>query len=208
MSAEAIDAMLRDAKTIKADGRFDLPLVTAYEDETAPKQRAAQQAPAGGIKFRSLGEIMAEHRETRWLIHKVIKREVLAVLAGPRSTFKSFIALDWMMRAAVAGEGVVILSGRGAGLDRRADAWMRTFAPNMDIASLPVVALERPVNLNVATTLACVVEACRTLPWKPVAVMIDTLSKFSPGMNRERQRRSSGIPGFTGRRTHLPSIDL
>lgn len=181
MSVEAIDAMLRDPKFVapsRHDGPFDIS-ATARQDQRTPQ---AHTQPSGAIRFRSLAEIVAERRETRWLIHQVIERGVLAVLAGPRGTFKSFIALDWMMRIAIDGQGVVILSGEGAGLDRRVDAWLRSHSPETDVAKLSAVALERPVNLNVAETLTSVVDACRTLAWKPVAVMIDTLSKFSPGM--------------------------
>jgi hypothetical protein len=183
VSTEAIDEMLRAAKPLKPDGRFELPPVSVYEGEPTPRSSVPEvSAPTGGIALRPLAEIVAERRETRWLIHKIIERGVIAVLAGPRSTFKSFIALDWMMRIAVAGEPVVILSGEGAGLDRRADAWMRTYAPTVDLQRLPIVALERAVNLNVPAILTAVGVACAALPAPPVAVLIDTVSKFSPGM--------------------------
>jgi AAA domain len=176
MSLKDVHALISNAKPVHDDWDDDEPV---SRNLNGGNGEAAALQP---IRFRPLAEIVAERRETRWLIPDVLEREVLAILAGPRSTFKSLIALDWMLRIALAGEPVVILSGEGAGLDRRADAWMRTFAPSVELASLPVVALERAVNLRLAETLAAVADACRALVAPPVATMIDTLSKFSPGM--------------------------
>jgi hypothetical protein len=146
-----------------------------------------QQSASGSAKaklvLRRAHEIVAERRETTWLLHKIVEANVLAVLAGPRGTFKSFIALDWMMRIALQGHTVVILSGEGAGLDRRIDAWMRTHAPDTDLASLSVVVLERALNLSLAADMEALREAFQSLPESPVAVAIDTFSKFSAGID-------------------------
>ena len=189
VSVNDIEAMFAGARPVKADdGQRPFAPPEAYKEKSNGKGNGAARNPEHNeplvkpIVFRTLADIVAEKRETRWLIADVLEREVLAILAGPRSTFKSFIGLDWMMRIALAGESVVILSGEGAGLDRRADAWMRTFAPSIDLASLPIVALERAVNLNVQATLEVLGDACEALPARPVAVMIDTVSKFTPGM--------------------------
>jgi len=186
MSVKDIEAMLSNAKRVDSQREREFAHPRTYEQNgnggAHPKSEADTRSLVKPIIFRTLADIVAEKRETRWLIQKVLEREVLAVLAGPRSTFKSFIGLDWMMHIALTGEPVVILSGEGAGLDRRAGAWMRTFAPTVDLASLPIVALERAVNLNVPETLNAVADACLALPRPPVAALIDTLSKFSPGM--------------------------
>ena len=140
-------------------------------------------AKAKGVTLRPVADIVAEKREPRWLLPDVLEAGVLAVLAGPRGSFKSFVALHWLMRAAVAGHGVVILSGEGAGLDRRVAAWMQSFAPGMDLAALKVVALEQPLNLNAAATRAELVAGINALPWKPDVVLIDTFSKFAAGID-------------------------
>jgi hypothetical protein len=135
------------------------------------------------VLLRRAHEIVAEKRETVWLLHKILEASVLAVLAGPRGTFKSFIALDWLMRIALQGHTVAILSGEGAGLDRRIDAWMRTHAPDTDLASLPVLVLERPLNLSLTLDMEALRQAFEALPEKPAAVAIDTFSKFSAGID-------------------------
>jgi hypothetical protein len=156
-------------------------LDTLDEPKAQPKRSAnGSSAP---IVLRPIHEIVAEQREPAWLIHKVLEAGVLAVLAGPRSTFKSFIALHWSLACALDGHPVAILSGEGAGLDRRVAAWMQTYGLDSDLASLPVVALERPVNLNLAAELAALRSAFTALEKPPALVVVDTLSKFSAGLD-------------------------
>jgi hypothetical protein len=140
------------------------------------------------LKLRPIHEIVAEQREPEWLIHKIIESHVLAVMAGPRGTFKSFVALDWAMRMARAGHAGVLLSGEGAGLDRRVDAWRRHHDEEMDLSTLPLVALEHAVNLNVDVHMGRLVEAIDVLERQPEFMVIDTLSKFSAGMDENSNR--------------------
>jgi hypothetical protein len=137
------------------------------------------------IVLRHISEIVAERREPRWLFPKYLEKGVLAVMAGQRSTFKSFIALDWMMRVAVQGHPVVLLSGEGAGLDRRVDAWVKTYGDDLDLPTLPICALERPLNLNLAEEVGALVAAIQSSRTKPDAILIDTLSKFSAGLDEQ-----------------------
>ena len=170
----------------------ELPPVEAYECEFPARapvvpinrhQPAQDGKPKPRVVLRRAHEIVAEKRETVWLLHKIIEANVLAVLAGPRGTFKSFIALDWLMRIALQGHTVVILSGEGAGLDRRIDAWMRTHAPAVDLENMAVLVLERPLNLSLAADMEALREAFDALPEKPAAVAVDTFSKFAAGID-------------------------
>jgi hypothetical protein len=145
----------------------------------ADKDRATKPR----VALRRAHEIVAEKRETTWLLHKILEACVLAVLAGPRGTFKSFIALDWLMRIALKGLTVVILSGEGAGIDRRIDAWMRTHAPDIDLATLSILVLEHPLNLSLVADMQALREAIEALPQPPAVVAVDTFSKFSAGID-------------------------
>ncbi len=142
----------------------------------------AKKAAEPAITLRHIADIVAEKREAQWLkgLHKVLERNVLAVLAGTRNTFKSFIAHHWAMTAAQHGESVVILSAEGAGLDRRTDAWMRTFAPALDLRKLQMRALERAVNLTSASTLEGLQVAIADAP---ALIVVDTYSKYAPGLD-------------------------
>jgi AAA domain/DnaB-like helicase N terminal domain len=146
---------------------------------------ALQTPPAPSIALRHVAEVIAEHREAQWLggLHKILERYVQAVLAGSRNTFKSFIADHWAMTAAINGESVVILSAEGAGLGRRIEAWMKIHAPAGDVKSLSLFALERAVNLNAPEVLKDLRQAIDAANITPALVVVDTLSKFSPGLD-------------------------
>lgn len=167
------------------DGVPDESYANDPEAQAELAQRRAAELPDvhPALVLRPLHEIVAEQREPEWLIEDVIEANVLAVLAGPRSTFKSFVALDWAMRVALGGLPVVILSGEGAGLDRRADAWMKTHAMDRSIASMPVFALERALNLNQDTDMVLLRAAVDRLDQAPSMIVIDTFSKFSAGLD-------------------------
>ena len=210
MSVKDVHDRFANARPVRAGDFPPFAPIEAYEENDRANGAGHKEPLIKPIAFRHLADIVAEKRETRWLIDDVLEREVLAIMAGPRSTFKSFIALDWMMRVALAGESTVILSGEGAGLDRRVDAWLRTFVPSVDLRSLPIVALERAVNLNVPATLDAVAEACEKLEKRPVATMIDTVSKFTPGMKENDNAEMSAFLAAVseGIRDHLHCTTL
>jgi hypothetical protein len=135
------------------------------------------------LVLRSVAEIVTERREATWLIHNVLEANVLAVLAGPRASFKSFIALDWAMRIAMADNPVVILSGEGAGLGRRAEAWMQEHGKKRSIDELNVLALESIANLNAEQDMQDLQEAIDQAGIRPALVIVDTFSKFSAGLD-------------------------
>jgi hypothetical protein len=135
------------------------------------------------LTLRPIGEIVSERREATWLIHNVIEANVLAVLAGPRASFKSFIALDWAMKIACAGNAVVVLSGEGAGLGRRAEAWMQQHGSGQSLEDLQLLALESVANLNAEEEMAGLQQAIEEAGIRPALVIVDTFSKFSAGLD-------------------------
>jgi hypothetical protein len=136
--------------------------------------------PGRRLILRTIGAIVAERREATWLIHNVLEANVLAVLAGPRASFKSFIALDWAMRIAAADSPVVILSGEGAGLGRRAEAWMQEHGRAVDDRLL---ALESVANLNAESDMQSLQQGIDEAGIRPALIVVDTFSKFSAGLD-------------------------
>lgn len=159
------------------------------DEKIAHIQARMDRAPNGSnggarqIILRPIHEIVAERREPEWLIDDIIERRVLAVLAGPRGTFKSFIALDWSMRMALDGHTGVILSGEGQGLGNRVAAWMNQHREDVDLSTLPLMAHELPINLNSLLELESLRLACSELIATPKFIVIDTFSKFSAGID-------------------------
>lgn len=164
-----------------------------WDEDDAPAPEPPTTPP---VVLRHLADIVAEKREPRWLIHRQLEAGVIAVMAGQRSTFKSFIALDWMMRIAIKDQPVVILSGEGAGLDRRADAWMRSFAPERSLAELQVLCLERSLRLTLDEEMLQLVTAIEAAGIKPACILIDTYSKFSAGLD---ENDNAEVAGFLSR---------
>jgi hypothetical protein len=159
----------------------EIPPQDDYRDvQVANGHDKAQVKP---IILRHISEIVAEKREPQWLLHKIVERNVMAVIAGPRGTFKSFIALDWAMRMALDSHPGVILSGEGAGLDRRCAAWLNQHRENADITQIPLYALERPLNLTGVLEMVGLCDAIKALRAGLEFVVIDTFSKFSTGLD-------------------------
>jgi hypothetical protein len=159
-------------------------MTRSHEPDVASVTPGVTNATPGlRVELRHVADIVEENREPEWLLHHVIEAKVVAVLAGPRASFKSFIALDWAMRIATAGNPVTLLSGEGGGLGRRIKAWMQTFGGGQNLRSLPITALERPLNLNREEEMALLVGAIDKAGAPPSLVVIDTLSKFSAGMD-------------------------
>jgi AAA domain-containing protein len=177
------------------------------EDETPPlgepmHVHANHNGGAGGeqdekpaIVLRHIADIVDEHRESEWIkgLHKILERRVIAILAGFRDTLKSFVATHWAMVASISGESVVILSGEGGGLGRRIEAWMKEFAPAKKLRDLKIVALERPVRLNAIEVMLDLVAAIDAAGVIPTLILIDTLSKFTPGM---KENASEEVAAF------------
>jgi hypothetical protein len=131
------------------------------------------------IDLRPLASIISEKRETQWLLHEIIESNVLALLVGPRGTFKSFIALDWSMHVARLGKPVLILSGEGAGLGMRAEAWIKAHEPGLEPTDLPIFVQERPLHLSVPEELDALSIAIAKLESSPGLIVLDTWSKFA-----------------------------
>lgn len=165
-------------------GYDDLPEAQGMEMVREPTAAAPGQPSLGfTVQLRHVADIVDENREPEWLLHRILEAKVVAVLAGPRASFKSFIALDWAMRVALDETPVAILSGEGGGLGRRVKAWMQTFGGGRNLRELPVLALERPLNLNREEEMSLLVQAIDGAGIRPALVVIDTLSKFSAGMD-------------------------
>lgn len=184
MSARSIDTDVPDPNRWPPGDVYDHDDLEhqAKPAQTSPPKREAPQ-PKPRIPFRHVADIVDERRQPTWLLRQVLEAGVLAVLVGPRGTFKSFLALHWAMTAAVAERSIIILSAEGAGLDRRVDAWMRVHAPESELRSLSVLAVERQLNLNSAETLRDLTESIRAADAKPDLIVVDTFSKFAAGLD-------------------------
>jgi hypothetical protein len=125
----------------------------------------------------------------------VIEQGVIAVLLGPRGTYKSFIAIHWAMSIAIEGMPVVIVSAEGRGIDRRFRAWLAKNAPKVKPHNLPVYALEQRVDFTSLEAVAAICADIDAMELPPVLIVIDTLSKNSGGMDENSNSEAKAFIG-------------
>ncbi len=156
------------------------------------RQVARESSP---LPLKWVGEVLANPTRPKWLLRDILEENVMALMAGPRGTYKSFIALHWAMLVALAGFPVVIVSAEGAGIDRRIRAWLMKHSPDTDPTTLKIAILERRVNFNDEVETDALVEAIEILGINPALVVIDTLSKNSGGLD---ENSNSEVKAFIG----------
>ena len=161
---------------------------------TRKEKQANLENRPGGRLFKTLDEVLSNKSSVRWLVPGWLERGVIVLLVGPRNTFKSFFLLDRLMRIALNGDPVAIISAEGRGIDRRVNAWLRTFAPDRDASELKVHIIERRLNLYDGDDLAKVRAELEII--KPVAVGLDTFSKLVGGLD---ENDNSKVRTFIGR---------
>lgn len=155
---------------------------------------AAKPAPKFALKW--VGDVLANPTRPKWLLRDTLEENVVALMAGPRGTYKSFIALHWAMLIAMAGFEVLIVSAEGSGIDRRIRAWLLKHAPGKDPNELKIAIIERRVNFNDDAETLALVEAIEAIGINPALTIIDTLSKNSGALD---ENSNSEVKAYIGR---------
>lgn len=147
-------------------------------------------------RLKRMSEVLDSPTRPKWLIRDVLEQGVIAMLLGPRGTFKSFIALHWAMTIAIEGNPVVLISAEGSGLDRRLAAWLSRNAPTVKAVNVPLYALEQRVDFNNDEATAAICADIDSLEAAPVLIVIDTFSKNSGGLD---ENSNTEVKAFIGR---------
>jgi hypothetical protein len=153
----------------------------------AVEQKQEDEAPT--VVLRAALEIAAKPARATWVLKPYVERASLILMVGAEGTFKSFLALDWALTIASNGGLVVYLSAEGRGMWKRLRAWAKYHHPNQHwdqtLKYLPFVALERPINLSSAETIAALISAIDALAIArgapPALVVSDTMTRNSDG---------------------------
>ena len=139
-------------------------------------------------------EFCSQPSPLRWLIRKWIQRDALIMVHGPSGSGKTYVVLDWCLRIAggmdewcgqrVRNGPVVYLAGEGHfGLKSRIAAWKQNYGVN----SLAMYLSSSGCDLNTPSGYQRVVEHIRSLPEKPVLIVVDTLHRFLLGDENSAQ---------------------
>lgn len=185
---------------IRADEDFeDLgPLTEEQSLGETPKDGATALA-------RRVSDVLRHPTSPRWLIRDELERGVIAVMAGPRGSYKSFIALDWAMRCATStnmghpvdnAHPVYVVSAEGGDFDRRARAWLSHFTPSLGFDEVPLYVVERRMDLNTKEGIEAIRSDCMRLGILPVLFVLDTFSKLSGGLD---ENDNTQVKQFIGR---------
>lgn len=150
-------------------------------------------APAAGIPdpvgtasvtlAEPLVDVLRNATLPRWLLRDRLERGVIALMAGPRGSYKSFIATDWGMEVAMSGQPVYTLSAEGADYDRRARAWLKEKGGGRAASTIPMYVAQRRISLNDHDNIELVRQDCVRLGIRPALFILDTFSKLSGGLD-------------------------
>lgn len=124
------------------------------------------------------------------LLGTLLFRKSLVVLAGAPGSFKSFVALDWAAsvatgkpwqgHASVRGTVLYLVGEGDAGFPKRLRAWELAHHKG---AKAPIKAFPRPMALHHPDDPETEGMVASILRRKPDLVVIDTLARYTPGMN-------------------------
>lgn len=166
------------------------------EFEALPEVAEPETPEPGKSLAKRLRDVLNSPTFPRWLIRNELERGVLAILAGPRGSYKSFKALDWAMRVALTGETAYVISAEGGDFDRRAKAWLMGHAPDTKIEQIPLFVVERRLNLSDKKGIELIREDCKVLNIKPTLFVLDTFSKLTGGLD---ENDNTAVKQFIGR---------
>ncbi len=140
------------------------------------------------IDLRSALAVASTPTRAEWLHRPYVERGAMILMVGAEGTYKSFLALHWTMTIATAGELVIYLSAEGRGMWKRLRAWCMHHYPRQHwrdtLNGLPVLALERPLNLSELDTLLLLTEAIDAITdtrGRPALIVVDTITRNSNG---------------------------
>lgn len=115
-----------------------------------------------------------------WYIDGILPKGSFSILYGPPGSGKTFVALDWILQRASAGQHVVYIAGEGiGGLSKRINAWLsKNGKSNEALATLLLhpSAIDMCSNSGVSEFL----DLFQDLP-SPQFVVIDTLARCFGG---------------------------
>lgn len=164
----------------------------------APEGSVAQEASQSGLA-RHIREVWQTPTQTRWLpgLRDELEHGVMALMAGPRGSFKSFKAIHWAMRVAAEGRPVYVVSAEGGDFGRRAEAWAKHYGIRAALeGTLPLYVVERRLDLNTHDGVEAIRKDCTRLGIRPALFVLDTFSKLSGGLD---ENDNSAVKLFLGR---------
>lgn len=175
----------------------DLGPLPLEDSRTEAAGGASETSGSPLVLARPLVDVLNTPSMPRWLLRDKLEAGVIALMAGPRGSYKSFIALDWAMSVSVKQNApVYVVSAEGADFDRRSRAWLNTFAVGRTPGEVPLYVLERRLDLNTHENIELIRQDCQRLGVRPQLFVLDTFSKLSGGLD---ENSNTDVKAFIGR---------
>lgn len=184
-SYKAMCAFALDQREVQA-----IRVKTEFEN-LDPQQAAAPEVVETKRFAIPSRELRKNPTKPRWLIRDELERGVIAVMAGPRGSYKSFVALNWAMKAQDAGP-VYVVSAEGNDIDRRVQAHLATCGSSDD----GLYVAQRRVDLTLRENIEMIRRDCVDVHQiRPVLFVLDTFSKLSGAMD---ENSNTDVKAFIG----------
>lgn len=192
--AQALDDIRRGVSSAATKKQRDIERLLASIPPPPKSADAPLSTPSEDPLFSRVGEMTAVYRPTEWLVDGHIEHPTLSVIFGDSEVGKSFVVIDWVCSIAtgrrwngkkVLRGPVLYLAGEGFnGLSKRFLAWrLHNAVPEAEWNAAPLYVSRRAVDLLNFQAGAEMWAAVDALGVKPVLIVIDTLSRMTPGMN-------------------------
>ena len=181
----------------------ELPPIEAYADHGVPTSAPPaqpQNSIGNAIRIRCASEVADKLHRMQYVLRPYIERDAITIPYGDYGVFKSFIVIDWAMRAALGLPAlgyswatqrvdVVLVSAEGRALPQRLRAWCIRNCPGEShrdvLKRASLYCIEHPVNLSDPASAREMVAAVDELGIVPGLFIIDTMTRNSDGRIEE-----------------------
>lgn len=188
-----VESTTNDPYISHAIGTAGFDILPELPIQSKPESEPESDDAAGLARHVSV--VLTHHTVPRWLIKDHIERGVIAVMAGKRGSYKSFLALDWACKTAMSNLPAYVISAEGGDMDRRVRAWLSVFGKGKDPKDIPLYIVERRLNLAKHDNIELIRQDCKTLNISPVLFVLDTFSKLSGGLD---ENDNTAVKQFIG----------
>lgn len=179
-----------DADGLAALGKRQGARPVANQPDEGPPPEGAEEPPDPFAGRLLTSQQVRALPPPEYLIDRWLTRDSLAVLYGPSTSGKTFLAIDWALHVATGswwnglptlGAPVLYVMGEGAaGLGKRLDAWaLHAKLPDLD-AFHGVTWLRGAINLSDLSEVGPLIDLVARL--EPALVIFDTLARCMVGV--------------------------
>ncbi len=194
---DGVKNVVKSFNNLKQKSDLEKRFITLLSGESPDADAGSEQKPERRIRFLPLSHYLNRPSQ-QWLIPEVLPRDGLTLVYGESGGYKTFLVMDWSFclatgtpwlgRRVTQGPVAYIMAEGDYGIKKRSNAWMvrheRFFTNESDLdQQIPLRLYDKSIMLQDLSQI----DELRTALHEdfpddpPVMVVIDTLSRCSPG---------------------------